>query len=582
MKKQTAIRVVKTLSIIVIFHSVLACHHKIPNSELIKQSATPSSKSSLYYDVLFAHYLNFSGDHSAAIHEMDELLSKYPDDPAVWLHCAFFWIDLAQYAKEAQFVENLLNRANEIAKEGLTHFPNDTGLLNFLTDRSIERADFFLAAQYFEPVFESRPQDLDTCLKMASIYLETSRISDAIIILESARLHHPGSEKVISSLALAYGKAERYSEAEDQFRAFLLLVPDDYEARYNLAITYLKQNKIDESIEILLSIIEDYPKSPDPRIQIADLYVSKSEYALATDALLPLLDNPIADRDVRISLGKIKWLSGDLDGAERWLKDTLARYADSTETMIYLGMTYADKRDWKSALDLLSPILEKTPDSILLIDIVSDMMDRTGDLVGSLRLLENAIVRIPNNPRLYLALSGIYRRNGYADKAISVIQRACESIPGDRQLTLTLAVSYEQLHDWKNAIETAELLLDVNPEDPEVLNFIGYTLADYDQDLERAETMLQKAIEKEPNNPAYLDSMGWLLFRTGRFERAIELLQESLNYMNTDALIYDHLAQALHAAGRITEAVEALKRAIEINPDNQTYQDRLKTLSDEP
>ncbi|GEM_PF-5084631 len=558
---------------------LVGCWHRPPESGNGFVKRTTESRADLYYGVLNANYIHFSGEYELAMKGMDDLLSQHGDVPGIWLHCARFWLELAGYATDQKLATSLVDRSIEVAREGLKRFPDQMELRVFMTDRSIERREFHVAFQYLEPVYTADPSDLDVVLKLASILTEISRQSDAIDMLKRARDTFPGSEKVSRTLALAYATGGRFAEAESEYEMYLQRVPDDYEARFNLAVTRLKLNKSDDAAVIFERLVQEYPKMIEPRFQLATIYTDRGDYLKANEMLTPLLDNPIADQNARVFIGKLKLFSGETGEAVTYLKDVLRRYPENSEAKTYLGLTYADRKEWQAGLEILTPILERNPDNVFLIEVVAEMMDNNGDLVGGLRLIEQAIQRIPKEPHLYIALAGLYRKHDYTEKTVSVLETACQIIPDDRRLILALAYAYEERDDWSKAVFTAEPLLVVNPNDAEVLNFIGYTLADYDQELDRAFRMIEQALVLEPENPAFLDSMGWVHFRLDQYAQAVEFLEKAARLLPDDAVILDHLAQALIAAGRTDDARDALTRALQIDPENRSYQDRLKSLN---
>ena len=578
MAYSTAISIQKWIISTGVVLILVGCWHRPPEPGKGSATHTTESRTDLYYGVLNANYMHFSGEYERAMEAMDELLSQHGDVPGIWIHCARFWFELAGYTNDQKFATSLVDRSIEVAREGLKRFPDQVELRVFMAGRCIERREFHVAAQYLEPVYTSDTTHLDVTLKLASILTEISRQRDAIEMLEHAREAFPGSGKISRALALAYATSGRFSEAESEYELYLHRVPDDYEARFNLAVTYLKQNKIDDAAALFEKLVQEYPKMIEPRFQMATIHTERGDYTNAIEILTPMLDNPIADREARVFIGKLRLFSGETDEALTYLMDVLKRYPDDQEAKMYLGLTYAERKEWQAGLDVLSPILDKNPDNVALIEIVAEMMDNNGDLVGGLRLLEKAIQRIPQEPRLYIALAGLYRRHDYREKTVSVLEAASQAIPGDRKLILTLAYAYEELDEWSKAVETAESLLAQNQDDAELLNFIGYTLADYDKELDRAFRMIEKALNLDPENPAFLDSMGWVYFRLAQYSQAIEYLEKASRSMPDDAVILDHLAQALIAAGRMDDARNALTRALLLDPENPTYQDRLKSL----
>ena len=118
--------------------------------------------------------------------------------------------------------------------------------------------------------------------------------------------------------------------------------------------------------------------------------------------------------------------------------------------------------------------------------------------------------------------------------------------------------------DHVDAPRWLEQVLDEFPEDVGALNDLGYLWADGDKHLERALQMIQVAVSHEPNNMAYRDSLGWVLYRLGRYPEAVaELRTAAAAEAEPDGVVLDHLAEALHKSGNAAEAVKTWQRAAE-------------------
>lgn len=127
------------------------------------------------------------------------------------------------------------------------------------------------------------------------------------------------------------------------------------------------------------------------------------------------------------------------------------------------------------------------------------------------------------------------------DEAIAENQRLLAARPGDPGLIMDLGFCREQAGDLPGAIEAGRQALRVAPDTPSVLNFLGYMLADHDRDLGEAEQLIRRAVEQEPDNGAFVDSMGWLLFRMGRLDQARVQLERALALTGGDPVIHEHL-----------------------------------------
>jgi tetratricopeptide (TPR) repeat protein len=105
-------------------------------------------------------------------------------------------------------------------------------------------------------------------------------------------------------------------------------------------------------------------------------------------------------------------------------------------------------------------------------------------------------------------------------------------------------------------------VLTVDPDSAMTLNYLGYMMADRNERLDEAKDLIIKALEREPNSPAYLDSLGWVYFRLNKLPEAEEKLRQALEFMSRDATVHDHLAEVYMREGKIKEAIAQWQAAL--------------------
>ena len=195
----------------------------------------------------------------------------------------------------------------------------------------------------------------------------------------------------------------------------------------------------------------------------------------------------------------------------------------------------------------------------------------------------------PDLPRLQLLEAWIYSHSARWDDAIALLERIIEKNRNDkdilRQAQFTLSNVYVQQGNMRKGEEILEKVYEEDPNDPSVNNDLGYLYADQGKKLEQAEKMIRLALESEPENPAYLDSMGWVLYRLEKYEEALPYLEKAVELPSgADATILDHLADTYDRLGKTDKAVENWKKALQhakdaTRPDQkliQQIEDKLK------
>ena len=139
------------------------------------------------------------------------------------------------------------------------------------------------------------------------------------------------------------------------------------------------------------------------------------------------------------------------------------------------------------------------------------------------------------------------------------------------------AICYEELDNFAATEHHLESYLKLVPNDPDVMNFLGYLYSEYKVKLDKAEKLLEKALAADPENPFYLDSLGWIYYQQGKPDLAIEYIQDALYKMDSDdAILRDHLGDAYLKQGNTERAVAEWKRSLRLDGSNTKVREKIK------
>lgn len=197
-----------------------------------------------------------------------------------------------------------------------------------------------------------------------------------------------------------------------------------------------------------------------------------------------------------------------------------------------------------------------------------DRMDRTDEALALLRTMSD---ERPTLARPLVELGDVLRRHDRfgeaADAYTLALARIAEPQESEWGLFYSRGVSYEQSDQWPKAEADFLKALELSPEQPAVLNYLGYLWIDKGQHLKRALDMIAAAVAKRPRDGAIVDSLGWGLYRTGDFKGAVKQLERATLLRPADPVINDHLGDALWRVGREREARFQWERALAMKPD---------------
>ena len=207
-------------------------------------------------------------------------------------------------------------------------------------------------------------------------------------------------------------------------------------------------------------------------------------------------------------------------------------------------------------------------------------MDRQEEAIQK---LEEMIKQRPLDIDTVVQLADFMRQREQFDQAIKIYTRAIEQLGPDNHhskywyLYYQRAITYDMIDNWPAAEKDLHISLELNPDQPDVLNYLGYTWADRNIHLSKAHDMLKLATDQSPNNAYILDSIGWVLYRLGNLDGAIQKLEYALTFLPFEPIINDHLGDVYWEVGRYFEAQFQWQRALDHLTDDPELAENLRT-----
>jgi Flp pilus assembly protein TadD len=135
-------------------------------------------------------------------------------------------------------------------------------------------------------------------------------------------------------------------------------------------------------------------------------------------------------------------------------------------------------------------------------------------------------------------------------------------------LAFARGMVYERLKQWDKAEADLQTALNFQPDQPYILNYLGYSWADQGINLDKAAEMIEKAVRLRPEDGAIVDSLGWVYYRMGQYDKAVKTLERAIELDPTEPEINDHLGDAYWKVGRKSEARFQWKRALSFSKDD--------------
>lgn len=196
----------------------------------------------------------------------------------------------------------------------------------------------------------------------------------------------------------------------------------------------------------------------------------------------------------------------------------------------------------------------------------AETLRRAGKVDTAVEVLESLSKSYPDVPAIHISLGDMYRFQEKYEAAAATYDRAIALFEarGSKQwfAYYVRGISHERMGHWPMAEADFRRALAINPEQPQVLNYLGYTLVEEETNLDEALRMIERAVASEPDSGYIVDSLGWALYRLGRYDEAIIHMERAVELEPVDPVVNDHLGDVLWAVGRSDEARFQWRRAL--------------------
>jgi len=329
------------------------------------------------------------------------------------------------------------------------------------------------------------------------------------------------------------------------------------------------------------------PPSPQYRLKLADgfslLGDTERAAALYLAALQDIQDQPLLREAVRARLTDFYLRSRDRARAREQLEAILRDNPTNPQAHYVLGCLAFEERRMEEAADHFERTIHLSPGLVpAYYDLASAQLnlDRPAEALATLAQARN---RFPQTFALeYLTALARVRLRDYAGAirhftAAEVVARVTETNRLTHTFYFEFGAALERNGDFEAAVQTLEKSLALAPQFPEAQNYLGYMWAERGTNLDRAHALIRQAVEAQPNNAAYLDSLAWVLFKLGKPQEALDAMLRALQAdRQPDPTLYDHLGDIYAALGQWPQAREAWRKALELAP-SETLRKKLES-----
>ena len=527
----------------------------------LEAELSPEARNTYAY-LLYAQAL--LDEDEAALLQAASMLKESPVPAKVWMEGGV-WL----MSRKSPNAVILLEQA-------LSVWPEDMSLNLLYAEALMEHGMPERGVTLMRAYLQKHPDSLDARLELALLLVKSKQFTEAEKLLNSIPAKQR-SPLVDYYHARALIGMARQNDAVPYLQKAVKEMPDFVEALAELAFIHEQRGELREARTVYEKLIKLNFSTQDVALRLVNisLRLKQPEKALQYMRLGP------ATVPFKLTVASMFMDSRHYLQAESLLKQIVADGGAPGEVYLLLAdLTYEQRRDLPMALswlDKMPPTNKSAGRSRLL---RAQLLAEAGQNEKALKVVRQGQKDFADVPDFWEFEIRLMARQKQMADALKVARAAVKTWSDNTDLAFLLGSLLDETGDKKNAFTVMEGILTNHPDNYQALNYVGYTLAEENRDLERAVKLLVRADELSPNQSYIVDSLAWALFKSGRQEEALKEIRRAVKLGDqVDSSIWEHYGDIALRSGLKDEARKAYQKALDLKPANaEALRQRLSTL----
>lgn len=524
--------------------------------------AKPGKRGEAYSRYIASVFLERTGRVNEALSELERVpeLDEAAVTPSLRL--------IRTYVRAQEF-----DKARVLAENAAKQLPENPSMWIMLGEIYHQLRRYDEAIEAFNKAITINPDNVLGYGALAEVQETTNDLVSAVQIYERLVQLNPNSAGLYFQLGATLVRINDRESARAALVRTLELNPGFAQARYMLGNLYLELDRPEEAVRELSQYLEKRPGDARAQEVLAGALGRLGRYEEANALLQALLSSENAAAKHRVLSAALLLKAGKPNEAQQAAGTAPPIYG----TLLRALALQARGEDFKPLLQGLDDI-ESDVDSEST-EVMNDFIYLLGKTAGTqwlndqLAALQDGTV-VSRNFNLVRARL-LYQLELFRE-GLALLEPLRAAAAEDKTLLFYLADGYEKLKDVPKAEEVLKAYIALDPANADILNFLGYLYADNNIKLDEAEALVRKALEFDPNNPYYLDSLGWIFYRLGKGKEAVEYIQKAIYGMSSDdAILRDHLGDAYLLIGDKEKAIAEWIRARRLDPELAGVQEKI-------
>jgi FimV-like protein len=485
-------------------------------------------------------------DSAAAAATLERYRSTHAGSVEVDYNLARIYVDMGRSEEARKLLEAVLEKA-----------PDSREARQLLAEILEEAGEPAKAVEIFRPVADSNPGNPYGQYRLGALLNAAGDFKEAQEHLQSALQADPGNVRILLALGQSLVGSGDNRQAEDIYRRALDRDASSLEARFFLGRIAQARAEDDRALTLYGQILSQTAAKQSAQ--------DRAFFALAS-----------------FQTAVIEYLHQDYSQALPRIQDAIeAASRPSSDLYGLLARIHIDAGNLALAQEDLRQALTVLPGNLEIQAMNGEIRLRQGDRTSARSLFREILQASKNSEEGYLLILQACSRAEASPEGVSWARQGVEAHPDSQSLAFQQAAFLERAGEVRESEKAFRSLLQQYPDNAEALNYLGYMLADRGIKLDEALGLIQRAVSIQPDNAAFLDSLGWVLYRLGRVDQAEAFLVRAVQGSRDDATVLEHLGDAQAKLGQRTEALKSYRKALERGPEHpEALKKKIRKLSD--
>jgi tetratricopeptide (TPR) repeat protein len=548
-----------------------------------------------------------TGRLRSATAEFEDLVRKNPNDLNSRRILARFYTARIRDGQQGRPNQEMLNSALEQYRILAEKAPGDVD--NLVTLARLEK--FALNSSAAEAAYKKalavEPENEEALTGLALVYGEMGNNELASQMLSRAAQKNPNL-RTLTALASAYEQMRDYKMAAATYGQALDLNRENTDLKRAYAQALFVAEDIDKALSVFEEIVTEEPNDLLANLRLSQIHRQKRNFDKARSYARKARDLDPSNIEIRFNEVGLFEAEGKTAEAISLLKELtestlrtlsmqergnglillerlglLYRSNEQTQEAVAAFQrmaqvdsnaapnaaaqiidTYRAGKDFAAAEREMQAALAKHPDDRILKSVAATLLSDLGRHAEAEKLLKS-LFDGKNDRAVHIALAQAYdKAKDYkaADRALDEAEKLSETNDEKEPVLFLRGALFEKQKRYDEAEKEFRRVLDVSPNNASALNYLGYMLADRNIRVQEALALIQKAVDQEPANGAFLDSLGWAYYRLNKLDEAADYLRRSLQRGTKDPTVHDHLGDVLLSQGNVKDAINHWEIAV--------------------